>query len=230
MKSNSNAHPPETDIGVSELPPDPREEITINARLLNLYVGFPQLSYESWAAALRHTASQGHNSHLELTTGTDGELSLNARFATYLAWCGMPSLMSIIALILIDEGRRAAENGDADYANRMLHQFRVLASACGQTQAKKLHAFLEIEQICEQWIAQLQEKHDLKYWRNYVRVSFDRGPKPLIHPKDTGEGDIFFGPRFALELAAEEPTPRGRMIRSYIEKSRAMKAARADSW
>ena len=202
---------------VKNPPPRRKDEIAINARLLYLYVGQPGISYESWAASLHHmVASPGHVQRYKLMTGADGELALNVDFATHFAHQVASDLMGAIALILIDEGCHAASQGDFDYTNRMLGRFQVLALARGQMHSITLHSFLEIDQKWERWISGLKKKYGMKYGRDYIRVTFNGLADQKVHPKDTGKGEVIFGPRFAMKVASEEPTRRGKLVQECL--------------
>jgi len=192
-------------------------EIAINARLLYVYVGQPELSYESWAASLRGAvASPRHVSRFRLLTGADGELALNVDFAAHWAERVSSDLMGIIALILIDEGCRAVGQGDADDTNRALKRFQALALARGQMHAETLHAFLQVKQPYRQWFVRLKKEHRMLYGTDYRRLTFNKNNEPKVHPKDTGKGHVIFGPKFALKIAAAEPTPRGRVVQTCL--------------
>jgi len=202
---------------VKKPPPRRKDEIAINARLLYLYVGQPRISYENWAASLHPmVASPGNVQRYQLMTGEDGELALNAYFATHFAHQVASDLMGAIALILIDEGCHAAGRGDFDYTNRMLGRFRALAMVRGQMHSETLHSFLEIDQTWERWIAGLKKKYGMKYRRDYIRITFNGHADPKVHPKDTGKGEVIFGPRFAMKVANDEPTRRGKLVRKWM--------------
>lgn len=204
--------------------PLPRREgeIAINARLLYLYVGHPHLPYEHWAASLHEmVASRGHVPRFRLMIGDDGELALNVDFATHFAQRVATDLMGVIALILIDEGDQAASRGDFEYTNRSLDQFRTLAMTRGWMHAKTLHTFIQVEKPFDDWLAELKKKGEMHYIRDYQRGTFGDQIKTIMHPKDTGQGELFFGPRFAMKVAAAEPTGRGRLVRLCVENFRA---------
>lgn len=200
-------------------PPPRREgEIAINARLLYMFVGRPEMSYESWAASLHQmVSSRGQVPTFQIMTGDDGELALNVEFATYFAKLVSADLMGAIALITIEEGRHAAERGDSDCTNRMLAAWKVLALARGQMHATTLHAFLQVDQPYDRWLSGLKKKHGMEYDSDYIRVTFNGQADPEVHPRDTGEGEVMFAPRFAMTVAAEEPTRRGKLVRKYLE-------------
>jgi phage anti-repressor protein len=216
MKSNQSneTNTPSTDKKLQ------RAEAAINARLLYLYVGQPEMSYDSWAASLHHmVASPGHASRYRLMTRANGELALNVEFATYFAQQVSGDIMGAIALILLQEGCRVSEKNDVDNTNRMLNQFRGLAMKGGQSNANALHAFLQIEQTCKQWVARLKKKYGMVYGRDYIRMTYGRQATTKRHQKDTGKGVVIFGPRFAMKIAAGEPTRRGKLIRSCFENA-----------
>lgn len=202
---------------VNNPPPRRKDEIAINARLLYPYVGQPEMPFEIWAASLhRMVVSRGHLHRCQLMTGEDGELALNVDFAIHFAHQVASDLMGAIALILIDEGCHAASQGDYDYTNRMLGRFQILALARGQMHSITLHSFLEIDQKWERWISGLKKKYGMKYGRDYIRITFNGLADPPAHPRDTGKGEVIFSHRFAMKVANEEPTRRGKLVQECL--------------
>lgn len=206
-------------------PPRRKDEIAINARLLYLYVGHPILSYDEWVESLHlMVSSRGHIIRYRLLTGTDGELALNDEFAAHFARYVVSDLMGAIALILIREGCAAARKGDLDYTNRMLHAWQILALGRGFMHAESLHAFLQVDETFDQWFARLKKDYAMKYKSDYIRITYSDGAEPVEHRSDTGKGEVIFGHRFALKVAAAEPTQRGMKVGRCLEIGRAAKS------
>lgn len=211
MKNNN-------EVSIDNSKPFPRErEIAINARLLYLYVGHPDLPYESWVVSLRSMVAQrGRVPRFRLMVADEGDLALNVDFAVHFVQRINPVLIYGIALILIDEGCNAASEGDFDYVNQLLDRYSPLAMAGGWMHAETLHAFLEVTQPFETWLSLLKKGEGMSYGPDYHRVTFDNGGGGRVLPGDDGKGEVMFEPRFAMKVAAAEPTRRGELVRSLL--------------
>jgi phage anti-repressor protein len=204
---------------IKELPPRRKDEIVINARLLYLYVGCPEICYDKWEASLPQIVKiKLGDLQFRIMTGDDGELALNPHLACYFACMVAADLMGVIALILIKEGVEAANQGDFNYTNHMLHLFKSLAMYRGQMLAELLHAFLQVGEPYDLWIIRLKEKHSMRYGSDYVRVSYGTKKTPKIHKTDIQKGDVILGPRFAAKIAAAEHTRRGRLVQYFLRQ------------
>ena len=57
------------------------------------------------------------------------------------------------------------------------------------------------------------------YGSDYLRVNLGTKSAPKPYRRDGGKGGLFFGPGFAMKIAAAEPTRRGKMVRERSTKS-----------
>ena len=192
--------------------------IYISAHLLYPYVAHRLWSFVEWKDSLPRMAANKHFIAMgyKLRANTSGALYLNLEFAIFFVFPASIAPRGAIARVILDEGWKAAQNGEWNHIDRALAQYRDIGNRLGLVQARALHLFLTPKLGFDDWFAQQKQEHRLVYGRNYARACVSVRATPRFHLRDTGKGELYLTEATAGQIIMGDPSPRGIQASEHL--------------